>query len=110
MGRTATAQRTTNGDSSLVDRSADGVLRSEQGPRGASPIRPPRTGPVLPSSDAAASETSTPQAFSSGQQVTLHQLWFQLSVPDRQRFGHCFSAMVLKALGLRPTSTPEVKS
>jgi hypothetical protein len=41
--------------------------------------------------------------------VTLHQLWFQLSVPDRQRFGHCFSAMVLKALGLL-TSTPEVKS
>jgi hypothetical protein len=42
--------------------------------------------------------------------VTLHQLWFQLSVPDRQRFGHFFSAMVLKALGLRQVSTPEVKS
>jgi hypothetical protein len=42
--------------------------------------------------------------------VTLHHLWFQLPIPDRQRFGHCFSAMVLKALGLRPASTPEVKS
>jgi hypothetical protein len=42
--------------------------------------------------------------------VTLHQLWFQLPVPERQRFGHCFSAMVLKALGLRPAPTQEVKA
>ena len=109
MGRTATAQRETKRDSSLVDRSVDGVLRSEQGSRGASPLRPPRTGPLLPASDAATPETPTPEAFTSGQQVTLHQLWFQLPVPDRQRFGHCFSAMVLKALGLRPVSTQEVK-
>ncbi len=110
MGRTATAQRTTNRDTSLVDRSADRVLRPEQGPSGTPPFSPPRTGPVLPASDAAAPETPTPEALSWGQQVTLHQLWFQLPVPDRQRFGHCFSAMVLKALGLRPASTQEVNS
>jgi hypothetical protein len=109
MGRTATAQRTTNRDTRFVDRSADGVLRSESGLRGTSPISPPRTGPLLPASGATAPETLTPEAFSSGQQVMLHQLWFQLPVPDRQRFGHCFSAMVLKALGLRPVSTQEVK-
>jgi len=34
----------------------------------------------------------------------LHQLWFQLPASERQRFGHCFSAMVLKALGLRPST------
>jgi hypothetical protein len=33
-----------------------------------------------------------------GQQVTLQQVWFQLSPTERQRFGHCFSRMVLKAL------------
>jgi hypothetical protein len=42
--------------------------------------------------------------------VTLRQLWFQLPDPERQRFGHCFSAMLLKALGLRPAPTQEVKS
>jgi hypothetical protein len=31
----------------------------------------------------------------------LHAIWFQLSLPDRRRFGHRFSGMVLKALGLR---------
>jgi len=41
--------------------------------------------------------------------VTLQQLWFQLPVPERQRFGHCFSAMLLKALGLRSALTQEVK-
>jgi hypothetical protein len=34
-------------------------------------------------------------------EFALHAIWFQLSLPDRQRFGHRFSGMVLKALGLR---------
>ena len=42
--------------------------------------------------------------------MTLQQIWFQLPVPERQRFGHCFSAMLLKALGLRPAPTQEVKA
>jgi hypothetical protein len=37
----------------------------------------------------------------------LHEIWFQLALPDRQRFGHRFSGMVLKALGLRPCATQE---
>jgi hypothetical protein len=37
----------------------------------------------------------------------LHDIWFQLSPPDRQRFGHRFSGMVLKALGLRPCPAQE---
>jgi hypothetical protein len=32
----------------------------------------------------------------------LHDIGFPLSLPDRQRFGHRFSGMVLPALGLRP--------
>jgi hypothetical protein len=110
MGRTATTQRTTNRDTRVVDRCADGGLRPEQGPSGAPAFSPPRAGPLLPASDAAAPQTPTPETLSSGPQVTLHQLWFQLPVPDRQRFGHCFSALVLKALGLRPASTQEVNS
>jgi hypothetical protein len=37
----------------------------------------------------------------------LHDIWFQLSPTDRQRFGHRFSGMVLKALGLRPCLAQE---
>jgi hypothetical protein len=37
----------------------------------------------------------------------LHAIWFQLSLLDRQRFGHRFSGMVLKALGLRPCPDEE---
>ena len=42
--------------------------------------------------------------------MTLQQLWFPLPVPERRRFGHCFSAMLLKALGLGPAPTQEVKA
>jgi hypothetical protein len=37
----------------------------------------------------------------------LQAIWFELSLPDRQRFGHRFSGMVLKALGLRPCPDEE---
>jgi hypothetical protein len=48
---------------------------------------------------------SVPHSAAPG--IELHEIWFQLSLSDRQRFGHCFSAMVLKALGLRACSTEE---
>lgn len=40
-------------------------------------------------------------------ELALHAIWFQLSLPDRQRFGNRFSGMVLKALGLRPCPDEE---
>ena len=110
MGRIATRQRTTHRSAGVVDRSAGGGLPPAAGPSGTPPLSPPRTDPVLPAPPAAPPETPTPETLPSGQEVTLHQLWFQLPDPDRQRFGHCFSAMVLKALGLRPAPTPEVNS
>jgi hypothetical protein len=110
MGRAAAPQRTTNRGAGVVDRSADGGLCPDQGPGGTPALGPSRTGPVLPTSRAAPTETPAPETHAPGQQVMLHQLWFQLPVPDRQRFGHCFSAMVLKALGLRPAPTQEVNS
>jgi hypothetical protein len=42
-----------------------------------------------------------------GPEEALHEIWFRLSLSDRQRFGHRFSGMVLKALGLRSCSARE---
>src|SRR3954453_18631253 len=108
MGRAAAPQRAPCSRAGVVDRSAGGVLCPDQGSGGTPALGPPGAGPLLPGPRAAPQETPAPEAPASGQELTLHQLWFQLPVPDRQRFGHCFSAMVLKALGLRPTQ--EVKS
>ena len=101
MGRAATAVGTTDRRPGILDRSGTGDspgaridlrilpsgllelarychgLRKGRGKRRPSKGRPP------------------------GPDVGLHAIWFQLSLPDRQRFGHCFSLMVLKALGLR---------
>jgi hypothetical protein len=108
MGRPAASRRTTHRSAGVVDRSAGGGLRPDQGPSGTPPLGPPRVGPVLPTSPAAPPEAAPPEGPAAGQDLTLHQLWFQLPVPERQRFGHCFSAMLLKALGLRPAPTQEV--
>jgi hypothetical protein len=116
MGRAATSQRTTHRGAGVVDRSTGGVLCPDQGPGGTPPLGPSRTDPLLSAPQPAPQEAhlleaATPQeAATPRQEVTLHHLWFQLPVPDRQRFGHCFSAMLLKALGLRPAPTQEVNS
>ena len=58
----------------------------------------------------AARATDASKKHSPEQEVVLHELWFQLSLPDRQCFGHRFSGMVLKALGLRPCPAQEVEA
>jgi len=50
---------------------------------------------------------TTLEGSSAGPDIGLHAIWFQLSLTDRQRFGHRFSGMVLKALGLRSCPTEE---
>jgi hypothetical protein len=40
----------------------------------------------------------------------LNQIWSELSAPERRRFGHCFSFMVLKALRSRPYPPQEVEA
>src|SRR6516165_10187537 len=110
MGRPATSRRTTHCGAGGVDRSAGGGFGTDHGPSGTAPLGPARTGPVLPTPAPAPHEAPPPQAPEVGQELTLQQLWFQLPVPERQRFGHCFSAMLLKALGLRPAGTQEVKA
>jgi hypothetical protein len=110
MGRPATSRRTTNRGAGGVDRSAGGGLCPDPGPARTPSLGPARPGPVLPAAAPAPPEAPPPQEPPAGPDLTLHHLWFQLPVPERQRFGHCFSGMVLKALGLRPTPTQEVKA
>ncbi len=42
-------------------------------------------------------------------EVVLPELWCQLELTERQRFGHCFSSLVLKALGHCAGSAREVE-
>src|SRR5262245_5967509 len=109
MGRPAASRRATDRGAGVVDGSAGGVLCTGQGPSGAPSLGPGRAGPVLPAAPPAA-EAGPPEEPAVAQELTLHQLWFQLPALERHRFGHCFSAMLLKALGLRPATTRKVKS
>jgi hypothetical protein len=108
MGRLATPRRATNRSAGVVDRFAGGGLGPDPGPARTPSLGPAQPGPVLSAAAPPPPEAPSPDHPPAGQEVTLHQLWFQLPVPERQRFGHCFSGMALKALGLRPT--PEVKA
>jgi hypothetical protein len=110
MGRSAASRRTTYGGAGVVDQCPGGVLDPDPGPNGTPSLGTARVGPLLPAPAAAPQEAPSPEELTAGQEVTLRQLWFQLPVPERQRFGHCFSAMLLKALALRPAATQEVKS
>ena len=104
MGRASPTLGTTDRGARILDRSAGGVLYPDGG-SGADPaFGPSRTDTVLPGP-----EDTSAEEPSAGPEVMLQQLWFQLSLPERQRFGHCFSSMVLKALGLRPGPTQEVQ-
>ena len=106
MGRAPVTIGAPDGGPRVVDRSAQRSLHSSAGASRDSAFCPPRAGPVLPGSPAA------PQLKGSiaEAEVDLQQIWFQLPVPDRQRFGHCFSAMVLKALGLPSCSNQEAEA
>jgi hypothetical protein len=104
MDRVAITDRTKNGSARVVDGPANQSLPADRGTRGTPSVRSAGVEPVLSGSTEAFAETPRAEA-----EVILQHLWFELPVPDRQRFGHCFSGMVLKALGLRPCHSPEVR-
>ena len=110
MGRAAFALGTPDGGAGVVDGSASGLLCPENRSSGPASLGPPRTGPVLPGPATGSQEGFPIEEPRPEPDVMLHQIWMQLSVPDRQRFGHCFSFMVLKALGLRPCPSQEVEA
>src|SRR5262249_58292721 len=99
MGRTAFTRGTPDRGTSVVDRSASGLLCAVERSSGDSSLGAPGAGPILPGLAEGPPQTSPdedPQA-----EPELNQIWLELSAPERQRFGHCFSFMVLKALHLR---------
>ena len=100
MGRAATAVGATDRRSGILDRSGRAIL-SGRGSTSDPPLGTPRPGPILPGTGDGPQQTPPPERTFPGQDVALHEIWFQLAIPDRQRFGHRFSGMVLKALGLR---------
>lgn len=110
MGRTAVIDGATDRDASIVDRSAEELLSFEPGAGG--------TAAVGASGNESVSARSAKQAVFEGEgqasdqevEVNPAHIWFQLSGPERQRFGQCFSLMVLKALGRRSNSFTEEQS
>lgn len=105
MDRVAVTDWTKDGSAGIVDGSASKSLPTDRGARRTPAVRSAGVEPVL----SGTTETST-EAPPAEAEVMLQQLWFELPVPDRQRFGHCFSGMVLKALGLRPCASEEVRA
>jgi hypothetical protein len=110
MGRTAAINRATDRDAGIVDRSAEERVSFEQGTGGVASLGSSGIEPV----PAGAAEEAIPedevQASGQESQINPSHVWFQLSGPERQRFGQCFSLMVLKALGRRSSPFTEEQS
>lgn len=106
MGRAATAFGTTDRCPGILDRSGRAILQ-KRGSTSDPSLGSPRIGPVLSRAAEGTWQTPPLEGPPAGQGEALNDIWFQLSLPDRQRFGHRFSGMVLKALGLRPCATRE---
>jgi hypothetical protein len=110
MDRAAVTFGTTDSNSSVLDRSALGVPDHAKDRARASSLGPPRADAILPESAIGSPATCSGEGASAEPEVVPHDVWAQLPVLDRQRFGHRFSFMVLKALGLRPCPAKEVLS
>jgi hypothetical protein len=110
MGRATFTIGATNGSAGLLDRSASRMLVPDSGSGGDSPSSASGIDTALPSSAGWCAEPDLTQEKQAEPEVIFHDIWSQLPVADRQRFDHCFSFMVLKALGLRPCSAQEVES
>jgi hypothetical protein len=109
MGRTAIAIGTKVGGPCVMDRLASRFFSADEETTGDSAVSPARTGLLLQHATLG-NETCSPENASDAEaEIIPPALWSQLSLPERQRFGHRFSFMVLKALGLRPCASQEVE-
>lgn len=109
MGRAAIALGTQDCRSRVMDRSADELLFTGAEHNAAAALGAARTGPLLPGAPAPAETCSCNHEASAEAEVVLPRLWCQLALTERQRFGHCFSSLLLKALGRGTDSTQEVE-
>jgi hypothetical protein len=110
MGRTAIALGTKDGGPRVMDRLASGFFSAEEEPTGDSSLGAARTSSLLQHATLCDETCSPEKATNAETEIIPPELWSQLSLPERQRFGHRFSFMVLKALGLRPCQSKEVKA
>ena len=108
MGRASATLGTSDGRPVIVDRSAGRTIRRGQQSTRDSAIGALGTGRLLSEAAGEPWQTQTIEEILEGQEVVLSEIWSQLSACDRQCFGHRFSGMALKALGLRPCPTKEV--
>jgi hypothetical protein len=110
MGRAAITIGTSDGRPGILDRSGDGAIPFGKGPTGDLALEATGAGSALSWAAGEPHKKATLEEALTGQEVVLNDLWFQLSLPDRQCFGHRFSGMVLKALGLRRCPGQEVEA
>jgi hypothetical protein len=101
MGRVAVTVGTPDSSASVLDRCTDKVLLQGSQTSGTSSLWPAGAGSLLSKPADQMQARYTAEKSASEQDVTVRQVWYQLAGPERQRFGQCFSVMVLKALGLR---------
>ena len=110
MGRTAVIDRATDRDAGIVDRSAEECVSFKPRTSGVAPLGSAGVESASARIADQAITTDESQTSAQGPAVVSPQVWFQLSGPERQRFGHCFSLMVLKALGRRSGPFTEEQS
>jgi hypothetical protein len=108
MGRITIALGTSDSSSCVVDRSAGRVPFTSEERSGDSTWGAARTGRVLPVVAACAESGAYENETGAEADVIPPQLWFQLALTERERFGHCFSCLVLKALEFEACSAREV--
>src|SRR5262245_53104407 len=107
MGRGAAIIGTQDTSPRILDRLACGILFEEEegGSIAADGVDPPHTA----LSDAPLIQQWTDfETENSESQVIPAELWLELSLTERVRFGQCFSCLVLKASGLRSCDNKEV--
>jgi hypothetical protein len=107
MGCSPTSLGTTDGRAGILDRSGIRALRRQPRPTGDPARGAPGLGSVLSGVAAAAPKDQALGEAVPGPADALQEIWSQLPLTERQHFGHRFSGMVLKALGLRPCPTQE---
>ena len=107
MGRSPTSLGTTDGRAGILDRSGTRAVRRHPRPTGDPARGTPGLGSVLSGVAVAAPRAQPLGEAVPGPKVVLQEIWSQLPLTERQHFGHRFSGMVLKALGLRPCPTQE---
>jgi len=110
MGRTALIDGATDRDASIVDRSAEECISFGPGAGGAASVGNSGNESVSAGLAKQAVAEGEIQAPDQKGEVNPAHIWLQLSGPERQRFGHCFSLMVLKALGRGSGSFTEEQS